>query len=247
MTTPYYRDDSVVIYHGDCLEIPEWLEAQILVTDPPYGIDYTSNKDRYRGGRGRRPQDVDSKFRGVKINGDGSTYVRDVALAQWNLSAVTASGGSLKARKPALVFGSWKAPRPAGTQHILVWEKGEHVGMGDLSMPWRPNTEEIYVMGHGQGLGEFTGHRGSSVLRYNAPSPNFTAERDRHHPNEKPLALMRALVAKCPPGATIADPFMGIGTTLRAAKDLGFQAIGCEEDERYCEIAVARLGQEVLL
>jgi site-specific DNA-methyltransferase (adenine-specific) len=65
------------------------------------------------------------------------------------------------------------------------------------------------------------------------------------HPNQKPIALMRWCIEKCPPG-TVLDPYMGSGTTIRAAKDLGRKAIGIEIEERYCEIAAKRLAQGVL-
>ena len=67
----------------------------------------------------------------------------------------------------------------------------------------------------------------------------------RHHKNEKPTELLRRAMQWLP-GETILDPFMGSGTTLRAAKDLGRQAIGIEIEEKYCEIAAERLRQEVL-
>ena len=57
---------------------------------------------------------------------------------------------------------------------------------------------------------------------------------------------MQQLLLKAPNAQTILDPFMGSGTTLRAAKDLGRKAIGIEIEERYCEIAVKRLAQEVM-
>jgi DNA modification methylase len=208
---PYYEQDGITIYHGDCMEIGLW--GDVLVTDPPYGVGYSSG----RGG----------KFLGASVLGDADTELRDEALAMWGA-------------RPAIVFGSWKRRRPERTRHILTWDKGDHVGMGDLSFPWKPNTEEIYILGDG-----FSGHRGSSVLSVNAPSPNFTAEAARLHPTEKPLALMVALLAKCPPGK-VCDPFMGSGPTLVAAKELHRVAIGVEIEERYCEIAAKRLSQGVL-
>lgn len=76
----------------------------------------------------------------------------------------------------------------------------------------------------------------------------FTCNKvNSEHPTGKPLRLITQLVTLfSDPGELILDPFMGSGTTLRAAKDLGRRAIGIEIEERYCEIAVKRLAQEVL-
>lgn len=109
--------------------------------------------------------------------------------------------------------------------------------MGDLSVPWKPNTEEIYVIGKG-----FQGTRDSSILRAQVVT---WASKGREHPNMKPVALMQALIAKCPPG-TIADPFAGSGSTGVTAKALGRKAILVELEERYAEIAARRLSQDVL-
>ena len=65
------------------------------------------------------------------------------------------------------------------------------------------------------------------------------------HPTEKPLQLIQKLIA-ANVGEMILDPFMGSGTTLRAAKDLNRKAIGIEIEEKYCEIAANRMMQEVL-
>ena len=68
----------------------------------------------------------------------------------------------------------------------------------------------------------------------------------RYHPTQKPTEIMSWAIMLSHNNLTILDPFMGSGTTLRAAKDLGRKAIGIEIEEKYCEIAVKRLRQEVL-
>jgi site-specific DNA-methyltransferase (adenine-specific) len=71
--------------------------------------------------------------------------------------------------------------------------------------------------------------------------------RNREHPNEKPEELVGYfLEAMLSEGKVVLDPCMGSGTTLRVAKNRQRRAIGIELDERYCEIAAKRMGQEVL-
>lgn len=214
MSTPYYEDEHVTLWHGDCLAddiAPRWLTADVLVTDPPYGYGHVSNR-------------ADTAWPEAIAN-DSDLAARDRMLHLWGV-------------RPAIVFGSWKRPHPEGTRALLTWDKGLASGMGDLSMPWKPNTEEVYVLGSG-----FTGHRGGAVLT--GHTVVTWASKGREHPNMKPETLMRDLIAKCPPG-TVADPFAGSGSTLVASKALGRRAIGVELDERYCEIAAKRLSQGVL-
>ena len=66
-----------------------------------------------------------------------------------------------------------------------------------------------------------------------------------NHPSSKPLTFVRWVLRRLCRRGTVIDPFMGSGTTLRAAKDLGLRAIGIEIDERYCEIAAKRMAQQV--
>lgn len=210
---PYYQQDGITIYHGDCRDTRRLWECSVMVTDPPYGIDYST------GWNGRHSS--------TKIEGDESTFLRDIVLQEWRTG-------------PALVFGSWRVPKPVHTRAVLIWEKGEHVGMGDLALPWKPNVEEIYVIGYG-----FTGRRSGSVLRHLAVAGCVGKRTSRFHPTEKPVSLMVTLIQRTPDGWSILDPFMGSGTTLVAAKNLGRQAIGIELEECYCEIAANRLAQQV--
>lgn len=107
--------------------------------------------------------------------------------------------------------------------------------MGDVSLPWGNGEEEIYVIGSG-----FSGRRESNVVRARGYAAGASNRPD--HPTPKPVALMEALIEKCPPGV-IADPFAGSGGTLLAARNLGRRVIGVELEERYCELIAKRLAQ----
>ncbi len=214
--TPYYEDDFVTLYHGDWRDLPvdAWQHAAALVTDPPYGIDYHSGSRRKEGNA-------------RSIRNDQDTATRDYLLACWNASTEG---------RTALVFGSPRVEKPIDTKGVLVWDKGGALGMGDLSIPWKFDHEEIYVLG-----GPWSGRRDSgSVLR--CPPVQSVG---RAHPHQKPQALIVSLLLKVPTGLVF-DPFAGSGTTLRAAKYLGRRAIGAELDEAFCERAAGLLGQETL-
>ena len=214
----YYQDDLVTLYHGDCLtEHREWLDADVLVTDPPYGMGYTGF-----GGRKGEPRRDSGP---LSVAGDHDAEARDKALDEWH--------------GPAIVFGKWSVPRPAGTRQVLIWDKSDNgPGMGAIDLPWGPSFEEAYVIGKG-----FTGKRESAVLRVKGYTSGDLSR--PNHPTPKPISLMEKLIAKCPPGV-VADPFSGSGATLVAARNLGRKVIGVELEEKYCEIIANRLAQDVL-
>ena len=210
LPAPYYDEGGITIYHADCHDILHYLpKVDLVLTDPPYGIDYHSN---HYGVLDR------------SISGD-----RDSSLRNWLLENYCGA---------ALIFGTWKVPYPKQTRQILIWDTRGALGMGALDLPWKPSHQQIYVIGKG-----FNGYRSSDVLSF--PPVQSTALYGRVHPHEKPVELLKELITKCPQGI-ILDPFMGSGTTLVAAKQLGRKAIGIEIEEKYCEIAVRRLAQEVL-
>lgn len=197
---------------GDCREaLDAFVDCAAILTDPPFGIAYRS---------GYATGDLWSED---GIRGDSTTSVRDEVLPA--LPAV-----------PMLVFGSDKAPRPAGTRMRLVWDKGPALGMGALDLPWKPSTEEIYVLGKG-----FVGSRDEGAVIYHPPVQSMACN-GRLHPNEKPVGLLAKLMRKLPPGA-IGDPFMGSGSTGEAAVLAGRRFVGCESDPRYFEIACRRLAE----
>jgi site-specific DNA-methyltransferase (adenine-specific) len=219
---PYFADDLVTLYLGDCREVTDWLAADVLVTDPPYGIGWAQGA---RAGT--------KSYARTGIANDQDTSARDAVLAQFG--------------RPAAVFGSPVAPPPAGTKWTLVYQKPPDTGMFGAVAGFRRDWEAVYLVGPWP---QDVAAR-SSVLRTGAPSvvsltaARYKKDRGSGHPHAKPIDVMETLIAACPPGV-IADPFAGAGSTLAAARNLGRRAIGVEIDERYAEAAARRLSQGVL-
>lgn len=217
--TLYYQDDYVTLYHGDCLtEHREWLDADVLVTDPPYGVRVESRRgDATKSGRTRVPN---------AIAGDKDADLRNSALGAWG-------------NRPAIVFGSWRIARPGGIKSLLIWNK-EGAYSGPSAAPFFTNHEEIYVIGEGWVT---AGKPLRSVLT--TTEHRSVAAAQSGHPTPKPVSLMEKLIERCPAGI-ISDPFSGSGSTLVAAKNLGRKAVGVELEEHYCELIAKRLSQDLL-
>lgn len=199
------------LYLGDCRDVlPTITDIAGVLTDPPFGIGYVSGyaTDRlWAGGRA--------------IANDQDTTARDEALAMFGDT-------------PALVFGSRRRPVTPGCKMVLIWDKGPALGMGDLSLPWKPTTEEIHVVGKG-----YVGKRDKGAVIYHPPVQSM-AKNGRQHPNEKPVGLLRVLLQSLPDGP-ICDPFMGSGSTGVACMLEGRKFIGCEIDPAYFDIACRRI------
>lgn len=220
--TPYFQDSGVTLYHGDSLEISEWATADVLVTDPPYGVEWQQSFGANQH-KQTRPVTVIKNV----IKNDDSTDTRDAVLETWG-------------KRPAIVFGSWRMPRPESAKHILIWHKAGAFAGVRSGHPFISNHEEVYILGDGW---VSTGKPLYSVMT--TTEARHVAVQQIGHPTPKPVGLMEQLIERCPPGV-IADPFAGSGATLLAARNLGREAIGVELEEKYCELIAKRLSQQTL-
>lgn len=226
--TPYYQDDSCTIYHGDCAEVLDALGtalADAVLTDPPYNVgkDYGDAHD-------------DAKT----DDGHDEWLAKRLELATRGVDGLVFFSGTKNFHRAPLVL-------PPGFQihRILGWHRKEFAGdkwVGGPAMCWEPivwasRAEQPFY-------NRLFGHMGRDFLVVNSTHGDPLRA---VHPCPKPKRVMDWLVGLfVPEGGSVLDPFMGTGTTLRAAKDSGRRAIGIDSNERYCEVAAQRLGQEVL-
>lgn len=219
--TPFYDEDGITIYHGDCREVIDTIAADVVITDPPYGVDLVARTTK----RARRPGTYSaSAFE------DTPEHIRDVIVP--TVERLTA-----RYRRCVVTPGvrcMWMYPPPDDVG--VIWSPA-----GAGMSRWGFNcSHPILYYGRDPYLARSLGSRPNGYAWNNATEENG-------HPCPKPLPVMLWLVARASvEGETVFDPFMGSGTTLVAAKRHGRRAVGVELSERYCEIAARRLAQGVL-
>lgn len=216
MAEPYWTGDGITLWLGDCREVTEWLAADVLVSDPPYGIGWKRGTNAARGSRSH-----------AGIQGDADTSVRDEALSLWG-------------DRPGVIFGSFYARQPEALRQVLIYRKPADAGVVGSTTGWRRDAEPIFLTGPWP----LRSIRWTSVISSGARQQGTaTGVSGRYgHPHAKPVDVMETLIAACPLGV-VADPFSGGGSTLIAARNQGRKAIGVELDERYCEQIAKRLAQ----
>jgi len=146
----------------------------------------------------------------------------DVPVEQITMDAVVQHG------EYAAVFGgNYYAMPPSSSWFVWDKENGK-TDFADCELVWSNFGCAVRIIRH----------QWNGMLR--------VGREPRAHPTQKPLRVVQWVLSLCPAApTTVLDPFMGSGTTLVAAKQLGRRAIGIELEERYCEIAAQRLSQEV--
>lgn len=230
---PYYDQDGITIYHGDCREvIPQLEPVDLVVTSPPYNLSAPGGSDFTKLDNGYGPHDDSMP------HSDYVAWQQDILTLCWDgLSDVGAIFYNHKPR-PNLADGL-KLPIELVPPHIpirqiIIWDR--LVGYIQRTSMFVPSHEWILLLAK-------PAFRLTTVGTLDVWRVSVGTGSD--HPAPFPVGIPKRCIA--PTSAQlILDPFMGSGSTLRAAKDLGRRAIGIEVNERYCEMAVNRLAQGVL-
>lgn len=224
---PYYQEKGIVIYHGDCRDVSDLPIVDLIVTDPPYGVNWFSG----RGNQGF-----------TKIAGDGG----ETSPSEFLSYAIR----NLRRGRHVYCFGAenFKGLNISGETE-LIWDKG--IGsLGDLSCPFSKSHERILFGTYNLSLSDRKKGGGNLAARLRKKSvlrcDRLHSEAVKLHPTQKPVRLLRELIESSSMiDEIVFDPYMGCGSTLLAAQIEGRKAIGIEIEEKYCEIAAKRLGQEV--
>lgn len=245
---PYYSQSGIQIYHADCREILPTLadnSIDLILTDPPYGHNNNNNGDLIH----RREAALGLVKKGQAAPGPSRPIANDGPeaneLVRWMFAeakrllapgSCCCCGGGGGGPDPQFALWSLWLDECLSFKQMIVWDKG---GLG-MGWHYRRNYETILVAEKpGAACKWYGGHSQPNVVRISGIKPT-----EDDHPTPKPIGLMALFIRlHSALGDLALDPFMGAGTTLRAAQDAGRRAIGIEIDERFCEMAAKRLSQ----
>ncbi len=246
----YYERGGITIYHADCRDVLPTLAAgsvDLVLTDPPYGHNNNNNDLSHNWEKA-----LGLVKRGLAAAGEARPIANDGPeaneLVRWMFQesnrllnpgcccCCCCGGGG-----PDPQFARWSIwlDEAIGFKQMVVWDKG---GLG-MGWHYRRNYETVLVGEKPGAAGKwYGGNSQANVIRLPGIKP-----RPSDHPTPKPLALFRLFIRlHSAPGDLVLDPFMGHGTSLRAAQDMERRAIGIDLDESYCEATARRLQQQVL-
>lgn len=249
---PYYEAGGITIFHGDNAEVmPTLSDIDLIFTSPPYNLgaspwphlgnwkpgDSPSGKSKWRNGSDGVGGITYTEHEDTIPWAEYVAWQRNVLTACW--SALGPAGAIFYNHKTRVIGGRLWRPDELLPEHLtlrqeVIWARAG--GMNFNPTAYVPTHERIYILAKpawrlrdksASGIGDV----------WRVPQ-----EANPDHPAPFPIGLPARAIESVAP-SLVCDPFMGSGTTLRAAKDAGIRAIGIEKSERYCEIAARRLAQ----
>jgi len=217
---PYYQDEWVTIYHGDCREIlPELPKVDLVLTDPSYGVNFKKSGEPYMAGDSVNLMPLILPMLYKLLKPEGALFI---------FSSVANLKDFLYSFETYFKM-----------HNIIIWDKVNPIyphSKAHFQMQYEP------IIYGSRGLHYIKAKRPSDIVR--CP---IVRGKKRVHPTQKPVELLVELLNPLlVTGQLILDPFLGSGTTALASIKTKNKCIGIEIEEKYCEIAANRCSQSVM-
>lgn len=217
--------ENIKLIHGDCFILNEQIPDEsidLIVTDPPYGMSFQSGTRKVNKHKKIENDDnldwlpswMKQQYRVLKNNSHAYIFCSIHGVDKFKNSAI-ASGFKFK--------------------DLLIWDKKNNAGLGDLDGGYFPQYEFIMYLHKGRKI--LNGKREGNIIRCDRT-------KNEHHPTEKPVNLMQFLIEKSSnKGDLVLDNFFGSGATAIACHNTGRKFIGHEIDEERFNSADKRVKQ----
>ena len=246
---PYYQDEWVTIYHGDCREIlPQLPKVDLVLTSPPYNKHSAS----------RKPHPTDTWSGGGAAISYGS-YMDDMPEAEyqeWQVDIINKcllklcdTGSFFYNHKNRTVNHGiispleWLLKSNAIIKQEIIWNR---MGIVEIDkIRFYPKTERLYWLLKSATQPYFNPDRAFLTDIWDIP-PSQNADRHNHSAPFPEELANNCITAATQANGLVLDPFLGSGTTAYCAKKLNRKCIGIEIEEKYCEIAAKRCSQSVM-